>query len=433
MTLLLMALMATVTVHETTLDTDLLTNSTEEEWVAPGYRVAERVTIDPLDYGTPQYWNEDEGRIGFQSFFVDTPQGEKWRIVIAYDMEIVVLQEDAESSRFQVDRSIEWVRHSKDGRYVLAKLQEEEQTFEEIVSQGSAEPENRVVLIDIDTGERVTRTGITNILYIGGNGYMVAFDNDSIRFYDERLGIVGTAWNCMTQMGSTPTAHATDGSLMVRIFSEAPRDSISILRAYDIYGNVLWDSDPRNVGWPAISEHGEYVFVLGIGRLMCLDGATGELLWEEPIENEGRMFKACRRGASCMFYTDVTPAESRSNPDRERVLYTISISGEDRNVCRASYFLGSISITPVTANRRGYSLWKLGGGSFYLCLFKNTGELLYSWGRHYGYNYYLNNGLNRNIEPNLGAYSVDSSGLRFVWIDSRAINIVTLEKEGASS
>lgn len=431
MHLILIALLSTVTVNEVTLDMDLI-ESIDGQWVAPGYRVAEEIIIDPLDYGIPQLNSSDEPvRIGFQSFFVDTPDGEKWRIVIAYDREVVVLQEDEEPRRFTVERSIHLVKHSKDGSYVYVRLREEEQTQTEMILEGIAPPENRTVLININSGEQITTTGFLEASYIASDGFMVGLNSDSLRFYDNNFNQINATYNCIEQMGSTPSAYATDGSLMVRIFMASPDNTLAILRAYDKYGNVLWDSDPRNVGWPAISEHGEYVFVLGQGRLMCLDGSSGDLLWEEPLENEGRMFKTCRNGAACSFFTDATPAEVRENPDRERVLHVVNISEHNRNISRIAYSLGSIGFCPMMINEGGYSLWRAHECTFYICEFSNRGELIYAYGNTYDH-YQFNNRLWRNSEPYLWSSSLNSTGMQIIWFDSNVIHIVTLEEKGYS-
>ena len=75
MHLLLMALIAFTTNQPGILD------QTDEEWTAPGYRIVEEVSINPLDYGEPISWGENcngpTASIGCQGFFIPTENGEK--------------------------------------------------------------------------------------------------------------------------------------------------------------------------------------------------------------------------------------------------------------------------------------------------------------------------------------------------------------------
>ncbi len=440
---LLMALISIVTVNEVTLDTDLIEN-TDGQWIAPGYRIAEELILDPGDYGTPLLdFNGTRNVIGFQSFFVDTPDGEKWRLVLAYEGEVVVLQEDTEPRSFEIEKSSTYMLNSPNGRYVLLGLKEEEQTQEEMILYGITPPERRAVLLDVETGNQVTTTGLTGSLLIANDGCMVGIHNNSLHFYDSSFNLLNSTFNSIMQTSHTPTSYASDGSLFVRQYRESSDDSIYTLRAYDRYGNVLWDSYPPNVGWPVVSEHGDYVFVLTWGRLMCLDGSNAEKLWEEPHDNEGEglLMISSRRGAAYAFETDVTPAEARENPMRERVLNVATV-GPDNNsgITRIAYQSDEIGFfSPEVVAGSGSSLWEVFFGespgidlsTYLLCLFSSNGELLYSQpvsivGRRLGSIW--SNSVSTTLRPS----AIDSSGRRIVWFDYTEIHIVTLEVEGVS-
>ncbi len=444
MNLLLMMLISTVTVNEVTLDTDIIENI-DGQWVAPGYMEAEEVFIDPIDYGTPLL-NPNNGNrniIGFQPFFVDTPDGEKWRIVLAYEGEVVVLQEDVEPRRFQIERNSTYMLNSPNGRYVLLGLQEEEQTQEVIFPFEAPPPERRAVLLDVETGNQVTTTGFIGTRLIANDGYMVGINSDSLRFYDSSFNLLNSTFNCIRQMGSTPTAYASDGSLLVRQHKENPEETTSVLRAYDRFGNVLWDSYPPNTGWPTVSENGDYVFALGWGRLMCLDGNKGELLWDAPHENEGTglLMISSRRGAAYAFETDVTPAEARENPMRERVLNVATVGQEnDPAITRTVYQSDEIGFfSPKVITGSGCSLWRVYFGhkpnidlsTYFLCIFSCDGHLLYARSvseadRRYG------NIWSNSVSTALRPYAIDSTGRRVIWWDRMEIHIVTLLEEGVS-
>ncbi len=438
MYLLLMMLISTVTVNEIILDTDIIENI-DGQWVAPGYMVAEEIIIDPLDCGTPLLnpANGSRNVIGFQPFFVDTPDGEKWRIVLAYEGEIVVLQEDAEPRRFQIEKSSIYMLNSPNGRYVLLGLQEEEQTQKVIFPFEAPPAERRAVLLDVETGNQVTTTGLRGTLLIANDGYIVNIDIDSLRFYDSSFNLLNSTVNCMMQTSHTPTSYASDGSLFVRQYKESSDNSVSTLRAYDRYGNVLWDSYPPNTGWPLVSELGEYVFVLTWGRLICLDGSNGELLWEQSHENEGEglLMISSHRGAAYAFGTDVTPAEARENPLRERVLI-VGVIGQDNNPSITRMTFQSVNIAlygPNVINSTGCSLWRFYLGqkpnvdlsTYILSFFSTDGHLLYSQLYTKADRRYVNISGQR-------AFDINSEGKKIVWYDDKEIHIVTLVEEGAS-
>lgn len=440
MHLLLMALISTVTVNEVTLDTDLIENI-DGQWIATGYRLIEELVLDPGDYGTPLLNpSGNRNKIGFQPFFVDTPDGEKWRIVHVFEDEVVVLQEDTEPGRFPITGEIRYMMNSANGRYVLLGLEEEERTHEDLISQPFAESERRVILLDIETGDQVTATGIKGVGFVGNDGFVVSIKNDSIEFYNSSLSLIGTTFNCIRELSGTPTSYASDGSLFVRQFKENPDDTTWVLRAYDRYSNVLWDSYPPYTGYPMVSEHGEYVFVLTIGRILCLNGNDGSLLWEMQHNDEGHLMIYSRVGSVYAFETDVTPAEVRANPLRERVLNIGRIELENEPIIQRLVYQSDkiCSFSPISLSSSGCSIWRVFFGRrpninmsiFTICIFSTDGSLIFSRlvttaDRRYG-NIWAN--LSRSLLP----YAIDATGKRIIWWDRKEIHIVTLLEEGAS-
>ncbi|MCK5786525.1 MAG: hypothetical protein KAH54_08195 [Candidatus Sabulitectum sp.] len=440
MLFIMMALFGSVTVNEVSLDASILDN-VQDEWIAPGYEIAEEIIIDPLDYGVPQDDRDGTPRIiGFQSFFVQTPEGEKWRIVLTYDRKVVVLQEDAEQREFEVERSIRSMINSKDGRYLIIRFLDDYYSQQTMAISGLAPPEKRTLLINIDEEIQSVRTGIEWISYLGGNGYGVASRGDSIYFYDDRLNLVNTRFNKLAHVLNNSTSLSNDGSLFVTLYAdsfEVYEEGLSSLRAYDCNGNVLWDAEPAGIGRPGVSEHGDFVFALGQDRLVSLDGRTGLLLWEQPFENRSSFFAASLYGAGCSFKSDLSPAGVRENPDRERALYvaTTNIDGNSK-FSRISFSSRSIRFFyPSAVNATGSSLWqavlgeRLEYSNFLLCLFLDTGELLYS--RRISKLGYLLNGHGGKADY-LPQESIDSIAKKIIWFDGSVIHILTLEKEGIS-
>ncbi|MBD3276740.1 MAG: hypothetical protein GF388_00420 [Candidatus Aegiribacteria sp.] len=429
MHLLMLALIATLTVNEVTLDTDIIEN-TEDQWIASGYRIAEELILDPGEYGPPINTND----IGFHPFFVDTSDGEKWRIVLAYEGEIVVLQEDEPERRFPVSGELRSMISSANGRYVLFVPKAEEQTPEEIAQGGYSPPEHRVVLLDTDTGEQVTGTGISGGVLIGNDGSLVAIRRNAIKFYDSELNLLGTASNCIPEMGGSATGYASDGSLLVRVHTEDYSDPESrILRACDRYGNILWVTDNEHYGYPMVSEHGEYVFVLKPGSLLCLDGSDGRLLWEQSHPDRTvYLTSASPSGAACAYPTDLTPAGVRENPFRDRYLITGMIESDDiARITRVLFQSEQIrSMQPVSVTGEGFSLWLAWKGpgldlsNYKLCAFSPDGTLILK-------RKVSDTGSQYNITTHSGRV-ISRNGPRLLWFDNQGIHIVTLEEKGGA-
>jgi len=442
MLVVILSLLSSVTVNEVPFDAGIL-DTVQDSWVASEYTVVDELIIDPLDYGTPQEDREGTPRIiGFQSFFVPTSDGEKWRIVFTYDRTVVVLQEDAEPREFQVERSIHYMINSKDGRYVLLRLQEEEDTrteYERAISgMYYLPPENRSVLIDIDSGHQVTRSGIASIGYLGGNGYGVASYGDSIRFYDSNLNLVNQLFNRIANVSNGFTSYSSDGSLLVTFRSDTYEDlsNNAVLRAYDNSGNILWDTEPSDVGIPAVSADGSLVLVIARGRVLCLDGRDGSLLWEEPYENRTGICRAGRNSASVAFETDLTPEGIRENPGRQRALYTVvtATDGSSR-FTRIPFHSESIEFFSCsTVNEFGSSLWLVyfcrshgfDLSRYKLCLFSSRGELQFV--HRINGDGYLRPAHGRNT-MDLDYISINTQGNRIIWFEDSVVHILTLSRK----
>ena len=102
-------------------------DTTEEEWVAPGYQVTEEAVIDPLEYGEP-FSNDGEPCVGVHLSFAASDSGEAWRVVFVLDRKVVVLEEGADPVEIPVDLGIESCAFSPSGRFVLVHDGAEEYT-----------------------------------------------------------------------------------------------------------------------------------------------------------------------------------------------------------------------------------------------------------------------------------------------------------------
>jgi len=270
--------------------------------------------------------------------------------------------------------------------------------------------------------------------YIGLDGFMVSTSNDSLSFYDNQYQLLNSYYEGpLSLYRHIPSSFASDGSLLVREYDkESPEDSIYTLRAYDKHGNVLWDSNPPYVGWPVVSEHGDYVLVLNRERLTCLDGQNGNLLWEEPVEWQGGgdLRGTSRRGAATTFTVNGTPAEARENPLRNRLICNVRID-QDGNPSIVSIKFQSEEIgffSAIISASSGSSLWSAFVGPdidiscYRLCLFSSDGSLLFVRQVSVSDRRY------RSIAQ-LESYAISSNGNRIIWYDQKGIHILTLAEE----
>ena len=430
MHVLLLALLATVTVNEVTLNTEIIEN-TEDQWIAPGYRIAEELVLDPGEYGTPINTND----IGFQPFFVDTPDGEKWRIILVFDGEVVVLQEDTAERRFPIAGDIRYMMNSANGRYVLLGLNEE-QTQDEIAWRGYSPPEHRVILLDTATGEQVTTTGFKGVGFIGNNGFSISIKNDAIEFYDNELNLLGTTSNFVREMGGTATGYASDGSLLVRVHTEDYNDPESfVLRAYDRFGNILWVTDNDHYGFPIVTERGEYVCVLQRQKVLYLNGSDGSLLWEHQLDAEaiGSSLIPSRTGYAFCFISDIS--NSRVNG--------INVGCIDEYqypmMKKISYRSDPIAFcSPAVINHEGSSLIRVFFGerpnvdlsTHMLILLNSDGALIFqrmmsTRNSSYGY-------IGANLSRILNTVSINTTGRRLIYWNGNGIHILSIAQEGVS-
>jgi len=84
-------------------------DQTDEDWIAPGYSVATLHQIDPVEYaGSSMSETMDVLSIQCYSVFIDTPDGEKWQVILLFGDKLVLLQEDSQVREFgiSVNRSL---------------------------------------------------------------------------------------------------------------------------------------------------------------------------------------------------------------------------------------------------------------------------------------------------------------------------------------
>ena len=254
----------------TTVSVDIL-DSTDGEWIAPGYSVTELVLIDPWDYVT--VIENDPRNIACQAFFVDTEQGEKWRVIIVGSDKLVVLQEDWEfPMEVVLPFSAYGAIYSRGGHFV-------------IVRDGIADMNmDQALYVDIDrnitkyfdpTPDGRWRNGMA----VSDNGVVTAIGKDYILDFDENLALSSIREYEETYFRYRCTS-ATDEIIVMENVYDRPREIL----AFDWNGNRLWEVDTGErtvVTQFGVSEDGSLVGASFIGNgISVIDGNTGRILWE---------------------------------------------------------------------------------------------------------------------------------------------------------
>ncbi|MCK5787356.1 MAG: hypothetical protein KAH54_12465 [Candidatus Sabulitectum sp.] len=310
MSFLLIALLGITVTQPNILD------QTDEEWTAPGYRVIEEVSINPLDYGEPISWGENcngpTASIGCQAFFMPTEDGEKWRIVMLLKDKLVVLQEDEEPREIPLACSPTGIIYSRNGRFALV-------LGNCISGSRSAIYAIESEYVNIDTGEvrvfeAMQSTGWTGMQYVNDDGSIYRWDYTAVNlleYYDPDLNLV---FSREINIGwFTRYAHASGGSTILLAIP-------NLLTVYDKNGTLLWEKElevdlPCD---PLISADGSVVLLATSYGLECYEGFTGELLWEEyetgtlaPVPAvSGRAWAVLLRGRGLVSGSDAISRES---------------------------------------------------------------------------------------------------------------------------
>jgi hypothetical protein len=240
-------------------------------WVAPDYEFVEDLRINPRDYGIPSTTQYNT----MNTFFIDTPEGEKWRIVLTFPDRVVILQEGEEAAIYPIDNTSIYSICSNSGQWVLVLV--------EGPNTSSFFPPYNAVLIDLDHGNTQNTLNMYQATWIGNGGQIITFDDDSLRFYDENHFKVGSQPNWQGYTSQRPFSYAMDGSLLIE---RIPTYDVGVpcsyaLRAYNASGDSVWQT-PID-GNPTISYDSKSILVTRTdGFIACLD-AAGRVLFTDSL------------------------------------------------------------------------------------------------------------------------------------------------------
>jgi len=155
-------------------------DTTDSEWVAPGYEVIEEAVIDPLEYGEP-YLNDGSPTVGVHLSFVESDSGETWRVVFVLDRKVVVLQEGEDPVEIPVDLDIESCAFSPSGRFVVVHDGAEIYT-----GQNAARIDTWSGEAEIFDSQPDGQAGPRNILVSNSGSVLCGWT-----FFDQDLGLIG--------------------------------------------------------------------------------------------------------------------------------------------------------------------------------------------------------------------------------------------------
>ncbi|MCK4505163.1 MAG: hypothetical protein KAW14_06070 [Candidatus Aegiribacteria sp.] len=444
MHLLLMTLIGITTTQQPLVD-----QAGDNSWTAPGYRIVEEVSINPLDYGEPIGWSGDQAKIACQMFFIPTDEGEKWRVVILFRDKLVVLQEDEEVREIPIYCTPYGAIFSRGGRYVLVLGNAENQWYDE--------------LINIDTGDIQPylfrdESGWSGYIYMCDDGStvrssygdMYRTDPGEIEFIDSDLNVTGQwidatsgTWqdtgNPAHLHNSAGLAVATDGSLIVMAFLNRSTGKTNIT-AFNRNGETIWETNDY-LGLSFVTSDGSFVILNNSAGFCFMDGRTGELLGSYELEDRLNASTCSRTGQSWAVqlrglrghYEEEQRYDGRrgllwgtdpSSTDAVNILTYISDNWDHINPYRVSAS-GAVLGTSVALPGSGYPYHV----KRFLFVDNNGSILWISPIFSLGSSPLSIHGCNYNHEHELGGIpcALQSDGMRFAYSDYSMVRIFRVE------
>ena len=413
----------------------LVDQAGDGSWTAPGYTVEEIVTINPLDYGEPIGWAGEQACISCQMFFVETDQGEKWRIVIVFRDKVTVLQEDEEQRDIPLTCTPQGAIYSRGGRYMLVQGSLNSQPYDELIS--------------IDSGEVTPylfrqQTGWGGYVFVCDNGstarssygQMFRSDPGRIQMIDSDLNVL-MDWEDQTtgtMEGTRNPIHlhnhgsigvAANGSLFLRSFSPADERTVYVT-AYDGDGNILWESS--DCLYMLITSDGEYLILADGYDIITMDASTGEILQNYTREEGGLNAPTCSptgHAWAVQLRDGLAWGIKPSDPDNMNSLSYTSVNWGHINPYRISkqgYVLGTGTARPPSGYPHHVKRF---------ILVSNRGDIVWiSSVFSLGSNPLRVHSCNYNHELELGGIpcALQSDGMRFAYSDYEMLRIFSVEE-----
>jgi len=321
--------------------TAVLEDIPDGEWVAPGVEIKLIESIDVAEYGNPL--TDMLGRVSF----VDTAEGEKWRLVLVNTDNITVLEEGSEPERFPYSFEADDYVISPDNRYVVLT--------KDTLSGYNA------LRMNTDTGEAVQficcpEDHYPGTLLVSNTGSVVSWFRTGITFYDSSL-----------QEKNTITAYS-GGTYLIDRVGDGSRVIIGIgttISAYDMNGNLIWENsripmdDDIYFSRMAVSPTGNrLVAVSSSSRFTLLNLLNGEIVWSEdtPRPTNYTLF-------SCSGETVYRPSATRRHEDgtTNYRIDCVTAEGNPTELGAVEYSIsgGFRGVAPFSSSRNGLVMYQI--------------------------------------------------------------------------
>jgi hypothetical protein len=250
-----------------------------DEWVDARYSFAIDEIIDPSDYaGVALRENADLFEMGSRAFFIDTPDGEVWRVLLLFRDKLVVLQQDQAPDEYQLPDPGAWCfTTSQNGNWVVICSQ-----FIPVSSTSypSTVYERRTELVNVETGDRYPLGSWVRFGWaVSGEGSVLAFSDSCYGFVDPESGTIRE-----TEFPGNPPAHrsyarSSDGSLSVIL--EQTSEGNRFIGIDSSNGREIWYVEEPSDGLAQnvrVTPDGNLVFSSRKDGLVLIDGRYGTVL-----------------------------------------------------------------------------------------------------------------------------------------------------------
>jgi hypothetical protein len=336
-----------------------LSSIPEGEWVSPEVDIQLVESIDVSQYGEPV--TDMLGRVSF----VETADGEKWRLVLVNTDNITILEEGAQARQIPYSFESDHYLMSPDNKYILL-------TRNNSVGYNAAR-------INSETGEIVQFNFCPEGKYPGGafvsnSGSVVSWFNGGFTFYDASL----QKKNSYFTFPLVVVDQVDDGSITIIACDSA-------IKAYDVNGDLMWENnltsayldDDLQIRWITVSPLGDkFIAITNHGRTF-MDSFSGDTLWVEYSARwqGGTMFD---RSGETLYSSSYT-----STPPTVRINH-ITVSSNSVNLseieCSFLNIRETRTIAPCSCSDNGLLMYHIGEypGERILILANSDGTTIWS-------------------------------------------------------
>lgn len=361
-----MLFLSSVLVSTLILSTGVLSDIPDGEWTAPGVDIQLIESIDVSVYGEPLL--NMLGRVSF----VETTDGEKWRLVLVNTDNITILQEGAETRQIQYSFTADKCVMSPDNGYVV------------LVKKYDLDYRG-AIRINTNTGEVKEFQPYADGCYLGtivvsNSGSVITSHDQGISFFDSDLNFE-TCLEEYSRKGNNWINRNNDGSLVFIT------DELGVI-AYDEAGNVQWHQDGVQLSDGShsyqrivFSEESDRLVLTGRHSTVCLNSTTGEIQWVKDGESHIWTSKSIFSPSGNFLYLGSFPIGDSNQAEWRAFVDVISENSSWRSSSSTIYVYPSGRqrfILPFSASDNGMFLCKVSGGGTTRFLLDSDCHLLWA-------------------------------------------------------